>query len=253
MPTPARWPNPDYSYVREHGRYWLEFRRENDNSWHLSVATNSLEGCEAWIDYDWATRERDYALRVFDSQISHVVIQLQPNLIYDESWCQEFPDIPYSEYSTLTPNLTGKIRNMIKVKGARVGGKLMLLINAKEFHDELDKIGVAHDGSKYLDQPSSSCEIANSSFSLSPRVLLKRDYKEVEIMEYKKGDSGELLKEKKLIPVTCAADLTGLWSTPPTFENLKKLANSANVVARQILEHYQPIDISVEIHKRILK
>jgi hypothetical protein len=47
--------------------------------------------------------------------------------------------------------------------------------------------------------------------------------------------------------------LTRVFSVPPTFEQLKKLSNSAQEAARKILDHYVPIDICVEIQKKLIK
>ena len=144
---------------------------------------------------------------------------------------------------------------MIKVGIDRVAGKLCLLVNAKEFHEQLDEIGCTYLNNRYNDRPASASTIATNTHLMSTEVLLLRDYKEVEIVKRKKavveGEKSEVTVVK--MPVTACIDLSAVWSNPPSFEQLKKLCNSANDAARKILEHYQPIDICVEIHKKIVK
>jgi hypothetical protein len=101
---------------------------------------------------------------------------------------------------------------MISTKITREAGKLMLVINAKDFHDTLDSLGVAHDGTMYLHRPTAETAVANRRFEIS-----------------------------------------GVWSTPPTNANLTALCGSALPAARKILDHYQPIDISIEIQKKIVR
>lgn len=145
-----------------------------------------------------------------------------------------------------------RAKNMIKVGVKRVQGKLCLLVNAKEFHEQLDEIGCTHTNNKYNDAPATANSVSSSTHQMSTNVLLLRDYKDVEVVESKKvGDAVE--KNTIKVPVTACIDLSQVWSNPPSFDNLKKLCNSANDAARKILEHYQPIDISVEIHKKVVK
>lgn len=117
---------------------------------------------------------------------------------------------------------------MIKTRITREEGKLMLVVDAKEFHETLDSLGVAHDGEKYLHRPAADTSIANRRFEMSTECLLTRKW-------------------------PAKFELAGIWSTPPTNANLTALCASAIPAARKILDHYQPIDISIEIQKKIIR
>lgn len=127
--------------------------------------------------------------------------------------------------------LTQKDNPMIKLNMKREGGKLMLLVDAKELHDDLDAIGVQCIGHKYADRPPTSIGIADTrNHTLSTEVLLQKG------PEY---------------PVKF--DLTSVYTAaPPSYQQLKKLCESAYDAARKVLEHYQPIDISVDIQKKLI-
>lgn len=125
------------------------------------------------------------------------------------------------------PNVEKK--DMIKAKITREAGKLVLVIDAKEFHDTLDTIGVLHDGSKYLNGPATTEVVADvRNHTMSTSCLLKREY-------------------------PAKFDLSGLWTAPPRFDHLKAICDSAYTQARKILDHYQPIDICIEIQKKVVK
>lgn len=118
---------------------------------------------------------------------------------------------------------------MIKARITRPQGRLTLEIDAKEFHETLDAIGVRHEDGMYQDRPDTGYAIADGArYVMSTNCLLKREY-------------------------PAKFDLTGIWSNPPRFENLKVLCESAYAQARKILDHYQPIDISIEIQKKVVK
>lgn len=128
---------------------------------------------------------------------------------------------------TNTESEEGKI-SMIKTGIVREAGKLMLVVNAKEFHDELDKIGCTYTGDKYDHRPLANTGVCNNRFEMSTECLLVRQY-------------------------PAKFDLSGVWTTPPSINQLKTLCASAEAAGRKILDHYQPIDISIEIQKKILK
>lgn len=138
--------------------------------------------------------------------------------------------------------------HMIKTAIKRVGGKLMLLVDARDFQAELDKLGCQHDGSRYLDRPAAATQICDSQFRMSTEVLLKREYRDVEYFEMVDGS-----KVVRTMPVSAAFDLSGQFASPPSFDNLKKICSTADAAARKILEHYQPIDIQIEIHKKVVR
>lgn len=118
---------------------------------------------------------------------------------------------------------------MIKTNITREAGKLMLVINAKDFHETLDSLGVSHQDGMYQHRPASNGSVVEGRrFEISTECLLKRQY-------------------------PAKFELTGIWSTPPTHANLTALCASALPAARKILDHYQPIDISIEIQKKIVR
>lgn len=121
----------------------------------------------------------------------------------------------------------GEKKEMINIKVGRPNGKLTLFVDAKGLHDTLDSIGVEHDGTMYKDRPASSYSVANNSYVISTETLLRREY-------------------------PAKFDLSAVYTNPPGFPKLKQLCESAYEQARKILEHYQPIDISVDIQKKIL-
>lgn len=119
-------------------------------------------------------------------------------------------------------------QKMINVGIKREAGKLMLVVDAKEFHEELDKIGCVHSGGMYINRPASNIAVASSRFEMSTECLLKREY-------------------------PAKFDLSGIWSSIPTSGQLNQLCESAYAAGRKILDHYQPIDICITIQKKIIK
>ena len=191
---------------------------------------------------------RDYAIRVRNINTDFVHMQWEPTC----SLLATSGIYPRIEWREPTPPNPGDLKNMVKVTIRRVAGKLSLLVDAKDFHTQLDEIGCTHDGARYNDRPAAGNTVANSSFQLSTEVLLRREYRDIEVQERKKTDSGVETVTVK-VPTTACVDLSSVWTNPPSLDQLKKLCNSTKDAARKILEHYQPIDISVEIHKKVVK
>ena len=254
----------DGRYMARRCHIQFQYRRAYDLDWIFSEGIGGeedLEGFREWLDYNYNTQMRDFVCRIVNVHSGHVYVQLPPTYTFSDETGRQF----LADFSEPIPwNYPGcnlfqnqkemaEKRNMIKVGIYRIDNRLKLLVNAKEFHSELDRIGVAKSNTEYLDQPHATATIATSNFQLSPRTLLTRQYKDVEILKVKKNDSGEYSSEKVSVPTTGVFDLSGLWGTPPSFEQLKRLCASAEPVARKILEHYQPIDISIEIQKKVLK
>lgn len=228
-------------------RYRFQYRYAYDTGWQLISMGDSLEGAQEYIDREYlAYPSRNYVVRLYDSELDHVIYQLQPRQLgeWTAARLEEFPEIAWSE----TKTNSGDFKKMIKTGVRRIDGKLMLYVNAADFHKELDSIGVRHDGMMYSEGPATSNAVASSSHQMSTNMLLKRDYKELTVIDVVNGE-----KVEKKIPVTATANLSTVFTTPPSLDQLKRLCNSANDAARKILTHYQPIDISVEIHKRVLK
>lgn len=221
-----------------------EFNEENISlNTHTSVEAAAKDQMSAYRAY---TNRRDYVVRARCMDTGFIYEQTTANA---GTWVGKNETI---EWRLPPTNLTGKVKNMIKVGIKRVNGKLCLLVNAREFHTQLDEIGCTYTGTKYNDAPATANTVSSSTHQMSTNVLLMRDYRDVDVVEQKKvGDTVEKVVTK--VPVTACIDLSTVWANPPSFDNLKKLCNSANDAARKILEHYQPIDIAVEIHKKVVK
>lgn len=139
--------------------------------------------------------------------------------------------VPVNVASPLTPEEIARSKRMMNVKLFKESGKLFLTVDAAGLHETLDAIGCQTETTgtvtQYKDRPHTSVAVLDaSSHTLSTELLLKKGVQRV--------------------------DLSTVYPRPPTGENLKKLANSANDKCRQILEHYQPIDIQVTIQKKVL-
>lgn len=134
--------------------------------------------------------------------------------------------------SNETPSATSETPNphaplaTVSIKRDKQTNALTLQIDAKPFHDLLDSIGVINNGGTYISQPSAAFNVVREN-ELSTKLFLKREY-----------------------PVV--ANLSAIWDTPPTIDRLEAICMSAQSVMRKILNHYQPIDIKVTIHKRMV-
>jgi len=118
---------------------------------------------------------------------------------------------------------------MVNLKVKREGGKLYLYVNAKELHDMLDAVGATHTNDVYNDRPATVFAVVDAGRNqISTDSLLKREY------PYK-------------------ADLSRVYTEPPSIQNIRRLCESAHEQTRKVLEHYQPIDISIEIQKKVVK
>lgn len=116
---------------------------------------------------------------------------------------------------------------MVALRVVRTAGRLWLEVNAKGLHDILDQLGVnVGSDNRYLNRPSTTISVANSSFKLSTETMLVREY-------------------------PAKFDLTAVYGTPMPMANILTLRDSGRDQCRKILEHYQPIDVRLEIHKKV--
>lgn len=118
--------------------------------------------------------------------------------------------------------------HMVNIKIKRSGGRVVMAVDAKGLHDVLDAIGVPtiDSGERYADRPRADHSVLNRATSvLSTEVFLRRQY-----------------------PATF--DLSALFNDPPNPSVFQRIGDSAYDQVRKILEHYQPIDISVSITKK---
>lgn len=145
---------------------------------------------------------------------------------------QETP-MPSFATSAIAPTVDTSVANPstplveVAVRRNKPDNRLVLTINAKELHSRLDEMGAPVVGNAYDDQPISTFSIVSGD-SLSPKLFLKREY-----------------------PVT--VNLSGVFSSPPTPQRLAAICNSSFDVVRNILLHYQPIDIKVTLLKQPLR
>lgn len=159
------------------------------------------------------------------SDTGEIAFAQQPNADFSQvSWLIEKNIF----VSPIKPENQPGAVHMIKTYIKREAGKLMLLVEAQDFHAELDKIGCTATNGVYDNRPPAGAGVANNQFEMSTECLLKKQY-------------------------PAKFELSGIWITPPTTANLTTLCESAYQAARKILDHYQPIDISIEIQKKILK
>lgn len=118
--------------------------------------------------------------------------------------------------------------SMVSIKIKRSGGRVVMAVDAKGLHDVLDAIGVptTDNGDRYADRPRADHAVLNRATSvLSTEVFLRRQY-----------------------PATF--DLSALFNDPPNPSVFQRIGDSAYDQVRKVLEHYQPIDISVSITKK---
>ena len=117
---------------------------------------------------------------------------------------------------------------LVDINIRREAGVLKMFVNAKELHNTLEVLGVKPVGPTFPNGPVSDYTVIDLRRNrISTDVLLRREY-----------------------PATYS--LSGIFLTPPTVAQLTKIAQSAVDVTREILEHYQPIDISVKIQPKVV-
>lgn len=118
-------------------------------------------------------------------------------------------------------------KSMIKLNVKREGGRLFLYVNASGLHSILDQIGVPSTAEMYNDRPRAAETVANrTTHTISTDALLRKQY-------------------------PAKFDLSTVYTDPPpSIASLQRLTESAFEQTRKILEHYQPIDISVSIQKK---
>jgi hypothetical protein len=181
----------------------------------------ALDAYEAMLRTHYAEPHREYAIRVWNSLTQEIAYQSSGRVcqVSEVEFTSKSPD-------SLLEDSKGDI--MIDVGIKREKGKLYLVINAKDFHDTLDSIGCTHTNGVYDNPPNADATVMNARFEMSTKCLLVKQY-------------------------PAKFDLTGLTNTPPRNEQLKGLCESAYAAGRRILDHYQPIDISIQIQKKLIR
>lgn len=144
---------------------------------------------------------------------------------------------PFTSIATpLTPEEESRKKKMIKLKFTRESGKLVLSVNATGLHETLDAIGcktqTAGGVTRYESRPHAPTLVADTSGNtLSTEIFLVKPAEGKTETTY---------------------NLSEVYNRPPSLDQLRRLANSANEKARAILEHYQPVDIQVSIQKKLI-
>lgn len=117
---------------------------------------------------------------------------------------------------------------MITITFKRDKGAVKMCVDARDFVEYLKTLGCTQSTTGYLDNypylGESTVDIANSR--LAPKVLCRCDGPH----EY---------------------DLASLYRNPPTSAALQKIGESAEEVARLILDHYRPVEIKVRVVPKV--
>lgn len=140
---------------------------------------------------------------------------------------------------TVTPN--NESENTIFCTGSfrrsKETGQLELVIDARSLHEHLRSIGIPTGSSVFsgvlrevfLNGPGDrTTNVVNSRGELADHLFLR---------------------VPNVYPLV--VPLAGEFDTPPSYAELKSLCMSANVVVKNILAHYEPLDICFTIHKTV--
>lgn len=149
-----------------------------------------------------------------------------PNPNESESAFMPLPPTSTESSPAPAPALAPEALATVSIRRDKPSNALIMELNAKPLHDLLDSIGVGHTGDMYNDRPQAGFRIASGD-ELSTELFLKRQY-----------------------PVK--VNLSTVFSNPVSYNRLKNIAESSFPVIRKILEHYQPVDIKIQINKRLV-
>lgn len=121
------------------------------------------------------------------------------------------------------------------VKGALVRdkGKLVLKLDCSGLHAYLDSLGVERETSykRFANAPATRHEVVDpAEHTLAPKFLCT----------YSMGADGA---RSSLIE----ADLMRYYTTPPTIEAMKRIAESIPEAALAVVAHYQPVEIAINV------
>jgi hypothetical protein len=127
---------------------------------------------------------------------------------------------------------TNRKKEMVNISFFKKDGHTFMKVDARELQIILDGLGaVARDG-RYMDRPVVNHQVVDpTTHKLSSEVFL-----------VKPGANGALPE----------FDLTATYNRPISKANLETLGESAEGVVRMILDHYQPVDITVDLRKKVV-
>jgi hypothetical protein len=123
-------------------------------------------------------------------------------------------------------------RNMVNISFKKKDGHTLMVVDARELQAILDSLGAVHRDGRYMDRPVFNNQVVDAAtHKLSSEVFLIRP-----------GSGGSLPE----------FDLTAVYNRPISKANLETLGESAEGVVRMILDHYQAVDITVDLRKKVV-
>lgn len=137
--------------------------------------------------------------------------------------------------TTVTTGSTTDI-HMVTGKLRRDKGRAILTLDVSKLHNYLDTLGVEKDvaSKRYANAPAARPEVVDTNnHAIVPKVLCSLDYK--------KDASGNVM------PGILEIDLVRQYTTPPTEDTLKALAESVRDAAIAVVMHFQPVEISITV------
>lgn len=187
---------------------------------------SALRECAAWRLSD--SGRRDY---------ENIISQGRRFMLYNIDLAETSSVDPFPPFvAPLTPDEELRKKKMIKLKFTRESGKLVLSVNATGLHETLDAIGcrtqTAGGITRYESRPHAPTLVADTAGNtLSTEIFLVKPPEGKTEITY---------------------NLSEIYNRPPSLDQLRRLARSADEKARAILEHYQPVDIQVSIQKKLI-
>jgi hypothetical protein len=121
------------------------------------------------------------------------------------------------------------------VKGALVRdkGKLVLKLDCSGLHAYLDSLGIEREATyrRFANAPATRNDTVDpAEHTIAPKFLCT----------YTVNAAGE---KSSVIE----ADLMRFYSTPPTIEAMKRIAESIPEAALAVVAHYQPVEIAINV------
>lgn len=122
------------------------------------------------------------------------------------------------------------------VKGALVRdkGKLVLKLDCSGLHTYLDSLGIEREATykRFANAPATRHEVVDpAEHTLAPKFLCTYSINPSD------GARSSLIE----------ADLMRFYSTPPTIEAMKRIAESIPEAALAVVAHYQPVEIAINV------
>jgi hypothetical protein len=205
-----------------------------DTDIDFEVAAHWDEASQNYFDFEyptWRAARQDFwrliAEHYRERDLSELVVlkkTLDPNVPY-----RIMPSPPEEEL--LEESRTRK-REMVNISFKKKDGHTYMVVDARELQAILDSLGAVHRDGRYMDRPVFNNQVVDAStHKLSSEVFLIRPGANNSLPEF---------------------DLTAVYNRPISKANLETLGESAEGVVRMILDHYQPVDITVDLRKKVV-